>query len=539
MDRGELLKSTDDRRCGGDHSNGSGSLRDGSRRPSGVAAPNLATGIVELRLATSCPDAVAGPADQARRLGQRLAAMTGGRYRIAFATSATGSPPCARAKPTSTTLPSTITLAPIAVVAFFAGLPGDRGIAAPHLSAWMLAGGGQQLWDDLCRRPRRQGHARRSHRRATLLRGVAARRRTQRALAERLPSLVRPRMWCADFLASSPVAMARVADALTRGGFGGRMRRRHRQLRAWPDARRESGRGASTGTDRPASVGDLPLAVGQPGRSDQALFAAAVAAELSWHSPRRRRTGACSIPHPWPPIPGPWRPNFVHWTPVCRGRRARRRLPRARAAHQCGVRGVVRALLPRRHPGRGHLIRNWLQATGMRTWRLRGQFVYLGPTATAGRPGIGRNPICIPNGSHEHDDDGSAGAPICPGRFHSTPKWSRSASCWSATSCAARTPASEALKLACASWRRASKPKLPNRPPGGAPPSKSYPATWPTLPIASGNRRKASRSRFNCPTMAQDVSKLKELLFESESRTLSSDPSQRMDLVFERARARR
>jgi hypothetical protein len=34
--------------------------------------------------------------------------------------------------------------------------------------------------------------------------------------------------------------------------------------------------------------------------------------------------------------------------------------------------------------------------------------------------------------------------------------------------------------------------------------------------------------------MAQDVSKLKELLFESESRALS-DLSQRMDLVFERA----
>ena len=34
--------------------------------------------------------------------------------------------------------------------------------------------------------------------------------------------------------------------------------------------------------------------------------------------------------------------------------------------------------------------------------------------------------------------------------------------------------------------------------------------------------------------MAQDVSELKELLFDSESRTLS-DLSQRMDLVFERA----
>jgi TRAP-type mannitol/chloroaromatic compound transport system substrate-binding protein len=54
--------------------------------PAGVTAPNLATGTVELRLATSWPDAVAGPADQARRLGQRLAAMSGGRYRIAFTT---------------------------------------------------------------------------------------------------------------------------------------------------------------------------------------------------------------------------------------------------------------------------------------------------------------------------------------------------------------------------------------------------------------------------------------------------------------------
>jgi TRAP-type mannitol/chloroaromatic compound transport system substrate-binding protein len=34
-------------------------------------------------------------------------------------------------------------------LAYFAGLPGDRGVPARHLVAWMLVGGGQSLWDEL------------------------------------------------------------------------------------------------------------------------------------------------------------------------------------------------------------------------------------------------------------------------------------------------------------------------------------------------------------------------------------------------------
>src|ERR1700682_2044115 len=50
--------------------------------PESYPAPALASGVTELRLAIGWPDGVSGPADQARRLGQRIATMTGGRYQV-------------------------------------------------------------------------------------------------------------------------------------------------------------------------------------------------------------------------------------------------------------------------------------------------------------------------------------------------------------------------------------------------------------------------------------------------------------------------
>ena len=118
--------------------------------PEGIAAPALACGATELRLAIGWPDGVAGPADQARRLGQRITAMSGGRYRIACAAGAANGLAAVRAGDADLYYASEHDhLEAHRALAYFAGLPGNRALGARQLSAWMLVGGGQQAWDDL------------------------------------------------------------------------------------------------------------------------------------------------------------------------------------------------------------------------------------------------------------------------------------------------------------------------------------------------------------------------------------------------------
>ncbi len=115
-----------------------------------LAAPAVAKGLRELRLAVACPDGVSGPADQARRLGQRIAAMSDGRYRIVLAPDKGNGLAAVRAGDADLYHASEHDhLDAHRALAYFAGLPGDRAIAARHLTAWMLVGGGQTLWDEL------------------------------------------------------------------------------------------------------------------------------------------------------------------------------------------------------------------------------------------------------------------------------------------------------------------------------------------------------------------------------------------------------
>ncbi len=96
------------------------------------------------------PDAVSGPADQAHRLAQRIAAMSDGRYRIDVVPGAGNGLAAVRAGEADLYHGSEHDhLDQHRALAYFAGLPGDRGIAARHLTAWMLVGGGQTLWDEL------------------------------------------------------------------------------------------------------------------------------------------------------------------------------------------------------------------------------------------------------------------------------------------------------------------------------------------------------------------------------------------------------
>jgi TRAP-type mannitol/chloroaromatic compound transport system substrate-binding protein len=114
-----------------------------------VAALGVAKGLKELRLAMPWPDTVAGPADQAFRVAQRISAMSDGRYRIVLVPGAANGLAAVRAGEADLYFASELGhLDAHKVLAYFAGLPGDRGLEPRHLAAWMLVGGGQALWDD-------------------------------------------------------------------------------------------------------------------------------------------------------------------------------------------------------------------------------------------------------------------------------------------------------------------------------------------------------------------------------------------------------
>ena len=149
MDRREFLKSTGAAAAAATVAT-SAVAETATSAQASVAAPALASGVKELRLAFPWPDGVAGPADLARRLGQRLTTMSAGRYRIAFIAGIDNGLAAVRAGEADLYYASEHDhLAAHRALAYFAGLPGDRGVAARDLAAWMRLGGGQPLWDEL------------------------------------------------------------------------------------------------------------------------------------------------------------------------------------------------------------------------------------------------------------------------------------------------------------------------------------------------------------------------------------------------------
>jgi TRAP-type mannitol/chloroaromatic compound transport system substrate-binding protein len=107
------------------------------------AAPAIGSGTQELGLAMPWPDNGKGFGDSARRLARRIEALTGGRYRVAMREGADAhAADLAHGS-------AHHHLSHHAAFAYFAGLPGDTGLAAGDLAAWLEVGGGQTLWDDL------------------------------------------------------------------------------------------------------------------------------------------------------------------------------------------------------------------------------------------------------------------------------------------------------------------------------------------------------------------------------------------------------
>jgi TRAP-type mannitol/chloroaromatic compound transport system substrate-binding protein len=115
-----------------------------------LAAPALAEGLQQLRLAMPWADGVAGPADQAHRLAQRIASMSGGRIRLVPTFGVANGVAAVRAGDAELYFASAHdNLDAHRGLAYFAGLPGDLGLAPHHLQSWIALGGGQALWDEL------------------------------------------------------------------------------------------------------------------------------------------------------------------------------------------------------------------------------------------------------------------------------------------------------------------------------------------------------------------------------------------------------
>jgi TRAP-type mannitol/chloroaromatic compound transport system substrate-binding protein len=151
MDRRAFLKSTGAAAAAATTASTASAVADEDKPHRGeVAAPAVATGRRELRLVMAWPDSVSGPADQAHRLAQRIAAMSDGRYRIIVTPDAANGFATVRAGDADLFHGSEHDhLDQHRALAYFAGLPGDRGVGARHLTTWMLVGGGQSLWDEL------------------------------------------------------------------------------------------------------------------------------------------------------------------------------------------------------------------------------------------------------------------------------------------------------------------------------------------------------------------------------------------------------
>ncbi|MFA5949882.1 MAG: hypothetical protein WC807_06325 [Hyphomicrobium sp.] len=117
-------------------------------RPLGPMAEPTA-GSRTLRLSMPWADNGQGFGDSARRLANRISVLSGGRFHVVV----TGGYASDRLEETSDLVHGSAqdlaTHHP--AFAYFAGLPGATGLAAADHATWLLAGGGQMLWDDLAK----------------------------------------------------------------------------------------------------------------------------------------------------------------------------------------------------------------------------------------------------------------------------------------------------------------------------------------------------------------------------------------------------
>ncbi len=115
-----------------------------------AGAPAVQSGARRLRLAMPWPDDGKGAGDSARRLAQRIEVLSGGRFRVEIGEleqARSGGIGPADADLWHVAEHDNVVLHP--AFGFFAGLPWDEAHKPMELKGWLIAGGGQELWDDL------------------------------------------------------------------------------------------------------------------------------------------------------------------------------------------------------------------------------------------------------------------------------------------------------------------------------------------------------------------------------------------------------
>ncbi|MBU1212875.1 MAG: twin-arginine translocation signal domain-containing protein [Alphaproteobacteria bacterium] len=112
-------------------------------QPGEVPSPSLNTQpTLGFRLAVPWTDTVAGPADLAHRLATRIRETSSGRIRLNVDYSSSTDAEFVHASEHSRA-------ATHPAFSYFAGLPAASGLDATDLEAWVVTGGGQDLWDEL------------------------------------------------------------------------------------------------------------------------------------------------------------------------------------------------------------------------------------------------------------------------------------------------------------------------------------------------------------------------------------------------------
>lgn len=114
-----------------------------------ISAPAVVSGTRELRLGMPWDQNGRGFDDSARRLAQWIATASGGRYRLTVAPEAATLADLTRGAVDLYHGSGHDFIALDRAFAYPAGLPGAAGLRPTYLNAWLMAGGGQALWDDL------------------------------------------------------------------------------------------------------------------------------------------------------------------------------------------------------------------------------------------------------------------------------------------------------------------------------------------------------------------------------------------------------
>lgn len=151
MDRRSFLKTTGAAAGAAAGASVAGAAHAASTQASD-GAPALASGTRELRVASAWPDAVAGPADDTRRLLASLVEASDGKWRfrvLDLPAGTTAINALSRGEADLLIASDNAHTALDPAFGYFGGLPGSMGLVAHDLEAWLVAGGGQLLWDDL------------------------------------------------------------------------------------------------------------------------------------------------------------------------------------------------------------------------------------------------------------------------------------------------------------------------------------------------------------------------------------------------------